>query len=99
MPYVQRDLNKKIIGTYANAQLGYAEEYLPDDNAEIVALTAPSIPTNAELLAETDKYMSRASEDLIVTLLGKSVITKADYPQLVWDRINYRRGLRNQTPI
>lgn len=99
MPYIQRDSNNEIIGQYANQQEGYAEEWLDDNAPEILALSIPKPKTNAELLAESDQYMSRASEDLIVCLLTKAVITKADYPQIVWDRINYRRGLRGQQPI
>lgn len=99
MPYIQRDKSNNIIGTFANLQPSYAEIWLDDNAPEILALSAPKPKTNAELLLESDQYMSRASEDLIVCLLSKSVIAKTDYPQIVWDRINYRRSLRNQTPI
>jgi len=37
MPYVQRDFGGNVKGIYAVAQPGYAEEFLPDENAEIVA--------------------------------------------------------------
>jgi hypothetical protein len=37
MPYVSRDDSASINGLYANPQPGYAEEYLPDDDPEVVA--------------------------------------------------------------
>lgn len=99
MPFVQRDSNNNIIGQFAALQSGFAEEWLNDDDPEIIALSVPKPPTNAELLAETDQYMSRVTEDTVVNLLLKGTVTKADYSQIVWDRINYRRSLRNQPPI
>lgn len=41
MPYVQRDADGKIIGIYGAFQESYAEEELPDDDAEVVAFLAP----------------------------------------------------------
>lgn len=35
MPYIQRDQNAKIVGRYANPQLGYAEEWVDDDAVEL----------------------------------------------------------------
>jgi hypothetical protein len=35
MPFVQRDSNGKVIGKFANPQLGYAEEFLPPDHADL----------------------------------------------------------------
>jgi hypothetical protein len=37
MPYVQRDDEGNITGIFANPQPGFAEEYLPDDDPEVVA--------------------------------------------------------------
>lgn len=37
MPYVKRE-GGKIVGQFANFQQGYAEEFLDDDNPEIVAI-------------------------------------------------------------
>lgn len=98
MPYVQRNNENQIIGIFSNMQEGYAEEYLDENNNEVIRFQNP-LPTNAELLAETDQYMSRITEDTVVNLLLKGTVTKSDYPQIVWDRINYRRSLRNQAPI
>lgn len=40
MPYVERDGSNNIKGLYANEQPGYAEEYLPDDDPEVLAFVA-----------------------------------------------------------
>jgi hypothetical protein len=37
MPYVSRNDSNAINGMYANLQPGYAEEFLPDDDPEVVA--------------------------------------------------------------
>jgi hypothetical protein len=42
MPYVQRNGDSAVCGTYANAQPGYAEEWLEDDDAEVLAYLAPA---------------------------------------------------------
>lgn len=64
-----------------------------------IDLTRAKVPTNAELLAESDKYMSRISEDTVVALLAQGTVTKDDYSPIVIERINYRRSLRGQAPI
>jgi hypothetical protein len=43
MPYVERR-EGKIAGLYANPQPGYAEEFLADDHAEVVAYLNPPAP-------------------------------------------------------
>lgn len=40
MPYVERN-NGAVVGLYANKQPGYAEEWLADDAAEVVAFRSP----------------------------------------------------------
>jgi len=42
MPYVQRDKAGAITGRFANAQPGYAEEFLAEDHPEIAALEKAS---------------------------------------------------------
>lgn len=49
MPYVSRGDNGKINGLYANLQPGYAEEFLPDDNPEVMAFLNPPTPIDPEL--------------------------------------------------
>lgn len=43
MPYVQRE-NGAVVGLYANLQAGYAEEWLEDNDAEVVAYLTPAPP-------------------------------------------------------
>ena len=59
----------------------------------------PEPKTSYQLLAETDQWMSRISEDTVVALINKGVALKSDYAPIVIDRINYRRSLRGQPPI
>lgn len=96
--FVDKDSQGNITGAYTASQYD-GQEWLSYDDPAILAYFAPKPVTNAELLAETDQYMSRVTEDTVVNLLTKGTVTKADYPQIVWDRINYRRSLRNQAPI
>ncbi len=42
MVFVQRDPDGKIVGVYACQQDGYAEEFLEDDNPEVIEALAPS---------------------------------------------------------
>lgn len=40
MPFVQRDDLGRIIGEFANSQVGFAEEWLPHDAPELLPATA-----------------------------------------------------------
>ncbi|MCY1172724.1 hypothetical protein D9M73_128670 [compost metagenome] len=53
MPYVQRSV-AKVIGLYANPQPGYAEEFLPPEDAEVLEFLNPQ-PTFA---AEKDRLLT-----------------------------------------
>lgn len=44
MPFVQRNETSAVVGVYANPQPGYAEEWLEDDDAAVVAYRSPPIP-------------------------------------------------------
>jgi hypothetical protein len=44
MPYVQRNNESSICGLFANPQEGYAEEWLDDDNHEVLAFLNPPVP-------------------------------------------------------
>lgn len=54
MPWVQRDRAKKVLGLYARQQVGIADEFLSDDNPEVLAfraiLDAPPPLPNEEIL-------------------------------------------------
>ncbi len=47
MPYVERDGEGKVKGLYARPQEGIPKEYLPQDDAEVVAYRNPP-PTTME---------------------------------------------------
>lgn len=64
MPYVSRDDNGNINGLYANLQPGFAEEYLPDDDPEVVAFFNPPRPINPAL---DDQPAKTAAQILGVT--------------------------------
>lgn len=45
MPYVQRDENEAVCGLFVNPQSGYAEEWLDDNDPEVIAfLNPPEVP-------------------------------------------------------
>lgn len=55
--YVQRDAQNKICGAYANAQLGYAEEWLADNDPALVAFLAPKPPLDISDINNLDKAL------------------------------------------
>lgn len=55
--YVQRDAQNKICGAYANAQLGYAEEWLADNDQALVAFLAPKPPLDISDINNLDKAL------------------------------------------
>lgn len=44
MPYIERDEGGDIKGLYANSQPGYAEEWLEDNDPEVIAFLNPTTP-------------------------------------------------------
>jgi len=44
MRYVQRDEQKKVVGSYANLQPGYAEEQMAEDHPDLVRYNTPPPP-------------------------------------------------------
>lgn len=67
MPYVQRDQDNQIVGSFANAQPGFAEEWLDDDSPEL-AQKPPSrdeinearLRAYANPLTGSDRYIAEA---------------------------------------
>lgn len=49
MPYVERNQDGVVVGIYANAQPGYAEEWLEEDHADVVAFRNPPVSRRIEL--------------------------------------------------
>lgn len=48
MPYVERD-GGTVVGLYANKQPGLPEEFLDDNDPEVVAFRNPPPPTNDDI--------------------------------------------------
>ena len=69
MRYVQRDENGRVIGHFANPQLGYAEEELGDGHPDLLAYEASRVspaPRKTDLDA------------LRELLIEKAIITQAE---------------------
>lgn len=49
-----------------------------------------------ELLAETDRDMARAAEDILAALEGKGIIAAADLPAAVQSKMTQRRNARGK---
>jgi len=61
MPYVSRDQSGNINGLYANLQSGYAEEWLEDDDPEVIAhLNPPPPPPYVDANARIDDGVTAA---------------------------------------
>jgi hypothetical protein len=100
MPYVQRDGAGKVAGVFANPQPGYAEEFLPSDNPEVVAFLNPPPKTPDELAAlfvdRTDDIsrmlfeITFNHENRIRTLQGQGALTRAQYKTAL---INFYKSL------
>lgn len=61
MPYVQRE-NGIVTGLYANAQPGYAEEFLADDHTEVLAFLHPPLALDDYKLAIVAHLDTKAQE-------------------------------------
>jgi hypothetical protein len=68
MPFVERDDQGAVKGLYAVAQPGYAEEGLPDDNAEVLAFN--------ERISQMTRYVpksviiNRLTEEQVAAAIG-----------------------------
>ena len=71
MPFVQRDLTGAVKGLYANRQPGYAEEFLPDSNTEVVTYLAPRIEPKKLTLDDVVAVLQASSPALAMALANK----------------------------
>ena len=69
MPYVQRDDNQKVVGLFAKSQTGYAEEFLADDDKEVLEYLNPT-PT-AEEVAERERQEAIKGDSGLQDMLAK----------------------------
>ncbi|WP_342714455.1 hypothetical protein AAFG22_14865 [Bradyrhizobium sp. B024] len=63
MPYVQRN-EGAVCGVYANLQPGFAEEFLADDDAEVVAFLNPPPPVPSSV-SDRQFFQQLAVEGII----------------------------------
>jgi hypothetical protein len=75
MPYVSRDAGSHINGVYANQQPGFAEEFLPNDDPEVVAFLAP--PPHQPPTPETAVLYDH--ENRLRAIEGQPPLTLADF--------------------
>jgi hypothetical protein len=79
MPWVQRDISGVICGCFANQQPGYAEEFLPNTNTDVLAfLNPPAINPVDRMDVITLKIMFN-HENRIRVLETKAPITVAQF--------------------
>lgn len=83
MAYVQRDKDGKIIGYFAAIQYGYAEEFLDDNNEEVLNYLNPT-PTDLQIWST---YQRQAMELLIAndTVAIRCVKANIPYPKEWFD--------------
>lgn len=81
MPWVQRDLNGKIIGCYMPMQPGVAEEWLDDNAPELVMMSKSDRITKLQFAYESDRdklnkaWLSAIISDGVQETARKAVIS------------------------
>lgn len=86
MPYVQRE-NGAAVGLYACQQTGYAEEFLADDDPEVIAFLNPP-PNAADVVAERDRRLSLGFEYDFGDERGVHHIATTDEDMRGWDEVS-----------
>jgi hypothetical protein len=76
MPYVSRDQNGNISGTFANPQPGFATEFLADNDPAIVAFLKPP-----QMVASQDLIAQFTTAD--ITTIQTAINSNASYA-LLW---------------
>ncbi len=97
MPYVDRDPKGHVVAGYDTPQWD-EQEWLPADAAEwrefIEQRYDERIRRLRDELAETDRFLSRAMEDLIRIMMVKNALSEADLPEPLIQRMAYKERLR-----
>jgi len=70
MPYVQRDETGAVKGVYANLQEGYAEEFLPDDDQEVVNFLKP--PKTSYSIYKTTLWLRLTDAEAEMVMAAKN---------------------------
>jgi len=77
MPYVQRDGSNNIIGLFANLQPGRAEEFLAEDNAEVIAYQSATtiriVPTSVLISRFTSTEYADLLQKRVTAITGGNV--------------------------
>lgn len=92
MPFVERDQSGAIKGVYANAQPGYAKEWLSDDHPDVLAYETTALPrfvlksTIIQRLHDAGKLQA-ASGILNSDLYARERWYAADKPSIAADNL------------
>ena len=94
MPYVSRDDNGQVTGISDRA-VPHAREFLPNDHPEVLRYLRGADPqAMRETLYESDRDMSRVTEDLVDALIARNVINFTDLPQEAQRKLMARQKIR-----
>lgn len=77
MPYVQRDRDSEVKGVYNRLQKGYAEEFLPNENAEVLAYLNPvSSPEETQAKQDIENEFAKPTGDSFEILKALRILGK-----------------------
>ena len=106
MPYVQRDEGGKVMGLYRLPQPGYAEEFLPEDHADVVAYRTP--PERPYWKIRKDLYRERIAayksvpdaghQDVIGFVLDAMIKTQNGDTAEMADIVAIVQGVKEDVP-
>jgi hypothetical protein len=92
MPFIQRDESGRICGQFANLQLGYAEEFLPDDDPEFHPADQAAVTERAwrdkelaSLVWLRDRHRDQLEIEVVTTLSGEQFAELLVYMQALRD--------------
>lgn len=85
MPYVQRT-GRVVCGCFNQRQDGYAEEFLPDNDPEVIAFLAPRPPIDFSNVDNVEKAL-KALGLVIAAWNGKTPAQLKDAFKTAWDSL------------
>ena len=83
MAWVQRDAASVISGVFANKQVGYAEEELPDTDPAVVAFLNPPARDLVDSWDLVSLRIAFSHENRLRALEGKAAVTLAQFKSAV----------------
>ena len=95
MPYVCRDAQGALVSLHRHAD-GQAQEWLPDDDVQVLAFVGP---VSAPGFEQLDADFIRVLEDLIDALIRRRVISLTDLPLAARNKLNSRKDHRSPTAL